>query len=145
MAEIALDVTTWPVVVTTPPEGAVTDQELAAFLAKYRTLLQQRAGAKFVSVLDLRRHSGITARQRKMLADWMNDEMDKSPCRCLGSALVFSSSLLRGMMTAILWLRTSSYERRVFATLNDAVAWGTFRTSGTPGAQVTSPGAPTQP
>ena len=42
----------------------------------------------------------------------------------VGCGLVFQSTVLRGILTAIFWLKKPEYEVRVFADVTEAVVWG---------------------
>lgn len=84
--------------------------------------LRARKGP-FVMVQDLRHSPGTSARQRQMQADEMGRVQALEHVTQLGAAFVFSSVLLRGMMTAIFWMYRPRWETRVFAELDEALTW----------------------
>jgi hypothetical protein len=60
-----------------------------------------------------------------MLARWMDEHRQGLHRNCRGIALVTSSSVTRGVLTAVLWLMTVAplYELRVFASREEGAAW----------------------
>jgi len=108
----------WPaVVMTTPPE--VTDDELERFFEWWQRDVETLA-EPFILVNDARRTKNLTASQRKIISGWMDPSRD-SPL--LGTALVFESKLLRGLLTAMFWINRPSYPVKVFNDLSQAIAW----------------------
>lgn len=121
MAEIELHLDQWPAAVCVPPEGSVTDTQLEEYLCRHLEEVRARGGA-YVTVVDLRLNSGITPRQRRMIADHIRDN-DSPSSMCVGSAFVFESRALAAMLTGIFWLKKPSYPTQVFRSLSEAVAW----------------------
>ena len=121
MAAIDIDVSRWPLVVTTPPAGRVSDGELDDFYARFEEHAQAHDGS-YVCILDLTRHTGLTPAQRKRIAGSMTAE-SRSGAVSAGTAMVFSSGLLRATLTAILWLRRPTHPVKVFETIAEAEAW----------------------
>lgn len=121
---IGLDFSHWPLIITTPPPRPVTNEELHDFLDRFEDGLRAREG-RYVSVLDLRWHTGITPRQRRMLTERMNAAHEGvAKDRLTGTAMIFTSALLRSLLTAIFWLRKSDHPTVVLRNLDDALAWG---------------------
>ena len=117
---IQLDTAQWPVVVITPPGRPVADDELQAFLDQFaQTVVDKRM--PYVLLLNLLGNGGLSPKQRQILMK----ASDRHENRCrLGIGLVFQSSLLRGMLTAILWLRNFEEPVKVFASVEAAMQWG---------------------
>lgn len=115
----------WPVVVVTAPAGTVSTDKLEAFLVRFdREVVQQKR--PYACVLDLTNTGSMSPRQRKMMGERMrSDEAHQQ--LCVVGAFVFSSMLLRGMLTAIMWLRKPDYPMRIFATREEAVGWASSR------------------
>lgn len=65
------------------------------------------------------------ARYRKLVADWANTPRvrELSARLCVGSATVVQSAVMRGAMTAILWLWTPPSPHCAVATPYEAVEW----------------------
>lgn len=123
----------WPVVVVTPAEGAISDEELDAFMTRFDVEVRPR-GESFVTVLDLTKNSGITARQRKYMSERIRSNSERGDMN-VATGFVFSSRMMRGLLTAILWMRSPEYPTETFATIEEAVQWG----NGLLGRDATSP------
>ena len=121
---IRLDFTNWPVVLVMPPMRVVSDAELETCMSEFSRVIDGRK-QPYAVVVDLRESSGLTPTQRQRISNSMGD----TDARVLagypncGGALVFSSAFLRGMLTAILWIRKPKHETRVFANPQDAILW----------------------
>ena len=65
------------------------------------------------------------ARYRKLVADWANSPRvrELSARLCVGSATVVHSPIMRGALTAILWLWTPPSPHRAVATPQEGVEW----------------------
>ena len=65
------------------------------------------------------------ARYRKLIADWANEPRVRELSRklCVGSATVVQSQLVRGALTAILWLWTPPTPHRIVGTPREGVEW----------------------
>lgn len=121
---IDLDLSRWPILITTAPARAVTDGELNEFCETFEAVLRMRSG-HYVSVLDLRVSAGLTPKQRQMLARRMNETHSGIAAgRLAGTAMVFTSALMRSLLTAMFWLRKSNHPTAVFANPDEALAWG---------------------
>lgn len=102
--------------VTTPP--SLTDEEMSTFLAWHRGWMSARR-EPYAIVLDLRRTEKLSPRQREMITSGM----ERSEKLCRGTAMVFTSVVLRGFLTAIFWIKKPRYPTRVFNGLDEASAW----------------------
>ena len=118
---IHMDWTQWPVLVVTPPERRVTDAELLEFLDTHCTLFDMLEGPS-ACVLDLRECAAMPPAQRKMLTERMIEAKEFQEGTTCG-AMVFTSRLLRAMLTAIFWMYKPQYPTRVFNDLDDATEW----------------------
>jgi len=119
---IAVDFSHWPLVVMTPPPNALSDADFMAYI-KWMEQYVTRAGVKYAVVNDARRAAPITAAHRKLLSDYMTRVRPITRIYCVGMAMVFDSAVMRGIMTAILWMTDPDYPTRVFATPAEAIAW----------------------
>jgi hypothetical protein len=120
---VSLNRDAWPVLVITPAHDFLTDGEYEAFLADYQEVTSERAGA-FVTVLDLRDSKGLTPVQRQRLTAESFGGRATGGGRCVGFGMVFTSTLMRGFLTAIFWVARPPYATEVFADLEAAVEWG---------------------
>jgi hypothetical protein len=101
--------------------GEYTDAEQSAFLEELEQLLRRRT--RFVGVLDLSRGGGATALQRKRWADWIAAHDAELRRWVPGMSLVISSMLVRGMVTAVFWLRPMPIPTKTVETLAEAKIW----------------------
>ena len=129
MAAIKLDLSHWPVAVTTPPQSTVSDEELSDYLSRYYDLTEERGG-NYVTVIELTGHPGITATQRSHITEYMRSIEQRDSATCVGTGLVFDSKMLRGLLTAIFWVKRPEYEIKVFGDVQTAIEWGRRKVSG---------------
>ena len=120
-SEIDLDLTHWPVVVSTAPSGPCRDAPFERYLERFAQVVDSRKGS-YVAVVDLRAGGSMTPKQRTRLAEAMGTE--ERGATCVGTALVFESALMRSMLTAVLWMSMPPYPTRVFSRPVDAIEWG---------------------
>ena len=109
-----------------PPRKLCTDEEFAASLARAADLANERGGP-YSCVIDLRDSHGLTASQRKLQAEFMDDWDAHGGAQLVTAALVFESAPLRGMVTALMWMRPSTRNLKVFPTVPAAKAWALAR------------------
>ena len=121
MAIIDLDLNAWPIVVTRPRGGVLQDHELTDYLERFRAEISRRRGV-YVSVLDLRESPTLTPTQRRTISNGMDEDI-ASHKQCVGAALIFESAMMRGLLTAILWVRQPKHELKVFGDLDAAKVW----------------------
>jgi hypothetical protein len=96
----------------------------------------------FVVLADARAAEVPPPRERQRMADFIR-ETEALSRRCVaGMALVMRTPAGRGVLTAVLWLKTPPFPMRAFGTVQEAAAWcrqqlATFRerTSRPPGTQ----------
>ncbi|GAB4207499.1 MAG: hypothetical protein OHK0013_25190 [Sandaracinaceae bacterium] len=118
---IHVDDTRHPLVVVTF-EGDVTDAEFVRYLAEMesRVLVRRRLSA---TVFDATKAGATSARQRRMQAEWMEKNEEALARYSAGSAFVITSPLVRGTLTAILWLKPLPVPHVVVGTFAEAEQW----------------------
>jgi hypothetical protein len=119
--QIELDTAHWPVPVVRP-KGEASGEELKQFLADYSALIRKKREA-YVLVIDLRMAADLPAAQRKIITDYMQKQEEFARAYCRGTVLVFSSVMMRALLTGILWVRRPPQPLHIAATLNDANTW----------------------
>ena len=119
--------------------GAVTDEALESFIDKFVKEVRSQKRS-FVTVLDLRNAGGITARQRRYMSERIRSNSEQGD-KNVASAFVFSSRMMRGLLTAILWMRNPEYPCETFGDIDSAVAWGRAQLAARPVLSV-PPSAP---
>ena len=102
--------------------GEVSDDELERYCADFESDVLARR-QRFVSLVDTTRMTAApTARQRRSLADWQIKTQDVGNRYNLGIAMVVSSALIRGAMTAMNWLFPPKVRTEVMSDWAPAVA-----------------------
>lgn len=106
--------------------GARSDAHIAEHLAEYRTILldAERRGQKLVDILEIRHATPPTAKQRRMQSDWNTENEELMRRTLVGFTFVVSSTVMRGIITAIMWIKPLPVSTAVFTELEDAVHWG---------------------
>jgi hypothetical protein len=121
VAAIEIDESRFPIVVVTFT-GNATDAEFSDYLASM-TAMMVRRGTHNVTILDARK-SGVTPpKQRKMQGEWLKANKERLERQSLGSAFVIDSPLVRGVLTAILWIAPMPQAHIVVSTIEEAEAW----------------------
>lgn len=120
LGRIESDLTHWPVAVVRPPPVPIEDEAIHAFMDRFECELTAR-GPQFAIVLDLRMASNMAPAQRRMLVSRMRQSDGQR--QQVAGAFVFSSTIMRGLLTAVLWLRTPPYPTQVFTSVEEAVQW----------------------
>jgi hypothetical protein len=102
--------------------GDIADHELTSYLAEMesRVLARRQTSA---TVMDATLVRSVTARQRRMQAEWMEKHEEALARVSVGSAFVITSAMVRGALTAILWLKPMPTPHVVVSTVAEAEAW----------------------
>ncbi len=117
---IALDDTRFPLLVAR--FGADwTAAEFDEYLAWHRDNLRRRK--RFAIILDATRARSPNALERRKQAEALREGEPLLRQYCAGAAFVIPSSVVRGTLTAILWLQPPAYESVVVPTFGEADAW----------------------
>lgn len=106
-------------------DGAVDDDAFRGYLQELTAWLDR--GQRYAIVLDARTASPPPAHQRRMQADMIKAEAKRLKQLCVGGAFVIPSPLVRGALTAILWIQPLPWEHTVVADLEAAEAWARNR------------------
>lgn len=126
MKAISFDESRWPLVIVTYPEQT----EEADFFA-HLDLLDANirrtvaARAKTALIYDITSGYRAPASVRKAQADWMKKNATVTRQNCVGIAFVMTSAVVRGALTAILWMSDMPAPYTVVATVEEAERWCT--------------------
>lgn len=105
--------------------GAATNEQYEAYLVELTSILTSSAAryARVGQVHDATAWTRSNAHQRQMQADWIKENM--TVLRACGgfSAFVFKSALIRGGLTAVMWLVPMPGPYKICATLDEALDW----------------------
>ena len=119
-----LDLSEWPLVIFHAP-ASMTNEEMQTVMDAVHEIYQH--GESFGFLLDLRKYTKADPEQRKIMTDSLarNEEFGKK--YCVGAAMIFSSPVVRGILTALHWVRPPVYPQKVFKEEPDARAWVTAK------------------
>jgi hypothetical protein len=116
-----IDVSRHPLVVITFV-GATSEDDFDRYLEEMQRLVLSRR-ERNVTIIDGSRSERTTPLQRRKQADWMRTNDDMLRRYSLGTAFVISSPVVRGVLTAILWVSPMSAPHTVVATYEEAERW----------------------
>jgi hypothetical protein len=74
-------------------------------------------------VVDVSKSEKLNSKQRKIMSEQMNSNKNFTGKYCAGTALVFDSILIAGMLTAVFWFFKPKYETKVFTKTPEAITW----------------------
>lgn len=101
--------------------GKVSDHEFREYLSGLSALLSRPGSRAFV--FDARLALPSPASQRRMQAEWMKLNDAETRRNTLGLAFVVSSALVRGALTAILWVQPLPCPHLVTSNFEDGFRW----------------------
>lgn len=124
---IRIETVDWPLVVMEFPEQRVPDAALHALLGHLEAVEREamKAREKGFFITDLTRMREIApASQRKYVGEWIARTSPLQKAVGVGGANVTPSPLLRGVITAIFWIKPSPTPTIFVATRNEAIFRG---------------------
>lgn len=110
----------WPVVVSNIYGQEHTEQALKDAYASWTSFMHR---GPHVLIMDMTAGTaGATAAQRAKVAEWIeaNDELLRSK-KQLAHIMVVNSAVVRGVITAVFWLRPPANPHHVVSNLDEAV------------------------
>jgi hypothetical protein len=121
MRTIDFDESRWPLVRIRFGKE-VDENEFGQLLALLDANMKRATAARTKTALIYDSSAGYSAspRIRKMQADWMKDNAMQSRVNCVGIAFVITSSIVRGALTAILWLTDMPAPYTVVSSMREA-------------------------
>ena len=118
----------WPVIVVL--NGADHgDEAVARQYAELDRLYTSHPGP-YAAVIDASTGGLPSPGQRKLVSDFSRRHEAHIARHCRGMAMVFSNPLMRGVMTAILWMVKKKAPQRVFTEVPEAVRWAQAQLAG---------------
>lgn len=117
MGSISVDTAAWPLVRVTYV-GTVDDAHFERYLDAQAGLLERKE--PYVIVFDARESGMPSAKQRQRMATFTRERQADISRRCRRGVFVISSPLIRGALTAILWLQPLPFPHDVVATIEEA-------------------------
>jgi hypothetical protein len=125
VASITIDDSRHPLVLVTFVGGA-TDAEFQDYLDRMEKLVVLRRETN-CTILDATRAGDTPAKQRRMQSEWLKRNETLLAKYSAGTAFVITSPLVRGLLTAILWVSPMAAPHTVVATVDEAEAWAIAR------------------
>jgi len=99
--------------------GEASDSDFDSFFAAQRRLLARRI--PYVQIADASTAKVMSSLQRRRTAAFSEETSADAARLCKGTAVVIKNSLVRGAMTAVLWLVKPQYPLVVVATFEEAL------------------------
>lgn len=101
--------------------------ELLLEMCAARERWAARARFPVAWVCDTTNLGNATAKQRRILAEHLEKFEPHDLAWNQGSAIIVPNALLRGIVTAVFWVKSPRFPHQSFATRNEALAWATQR------------------
>jgi hypothetical protein len=120
---IRVDTTDWPMFVFELPEFRLVDSDINLAFAHIEQIWRecQKDHEKCCLIMDAARTQALPpASQRKLAADWAKSTAGLQKVVSVGGACVTPSSIIRGIITAILWIYKPETPVAFFATRDEA-------------------------
>jgi hypothetical protein len=104
--------------------GLLDDEAFEAYLQR---LQEVRSRGPNVAVLDATHAGYLPASQRRRQAEWLREHAGMMRDNSLGTAFVIPSTLIRGVLTAILWIVPMPGPHVVVETHEQGEEWARAR------------------
>lgn len=125
-SSILLTTRDWPIVLTTVT-GDIDEDRLRVYFDEFMRRVLSR-GELFASIVDARNlDTAPSARVRRLIAEWETQHGAAGEKVNVGIAIVTSSALVRGAMTAIQWISPPRVPTTYEAKLDGAIQWAHAR------------------
>ncbi len=110
----------WPILILKPAVD-LEDARTAQAIVKE---MYQTHNEPYVTVLDGRAGKRPSAVERQLQNDFRIKYQDYVRKYCYGSALVTNSQIIKGVATAMFWVKRPDTITKVFTDMDEAIAWG---------------------
>ena len=109
--------------------GTQNEQEFVEYHERLRVaMVETRSqGRRTVTILDLTAAAPLTARQRAMQIEWSRQTDALFREVSLGIVFVVASAVVRGILTALFWIRRVPVPHAIVQDLDEAVSWAIAR------------------
>lgn len=104
--------------------GTTTDDVMHAFTAA-REAWATQCKSPVAWVVDLSAIREATANQRRLFAEHLARFEPHDIAYNCGSALIVPSAVLRGIVTAVFWIKPPKFPNQLFEKREDALVWAT--------------------
>lgn len=117
-----LDWSELPVVMVRPPARTLSNEEMQALMDRFWAVASG-SGAPYGMVIDLSQAPPMPPKQRQMLTSQIHGASDELAVSCAACGMVFSSPVMRALLTTLLWMVKPPYPTQVFKTRKLATEW----------------------
>jgi hypothetical protein len=100
----------------------MSDEDLTAFLAAAEKLILALQ-TPYAWVVDVGGLLRVTAKQRRMFAEFEDRTKEQDAKLCAGAAIYAPTAFTRGLVTAVFWLSPPAYPTKIVASFEEAEAW----------------------
>ena len=117
--------------VTVKVVGGSTPADTASYLQHMESLIARArsTGERAVHVIDAREALLSSASDRRMMGEWMKEHDLDNRETCGGFAFVFDSAIVRGALTAVLWIHPLPAPHFITSDVGEALSWARQRLS----------------
>lgn len=109
----------FPVVVVKFPHRPQSEANLDKLIGDVTALLAREE--RFSLFVDTRMQVIWNAKQRRRMADWFTEEQERAGRLCVGIVIHTNSEIVRGALTAMLWLVRLPYPIKVVTRVEPGV------------------------
>lgn len=120
MEQTRIDEGAWPLVVIHYPK-LIEHQDFMSSLDRIIGFVQR--GEPWVMINDARGSGHPNAKQRQAIASMYEAHEQEVRRHWRGSAIVFDSQVIVGVLTALVWLRPPPHPFRAFSDYNEGRSW----------------------
>lgn len=121
MDSIIVDDSRYPLLFVTF-HGLPSEDEFERYLVRIDEIRIQRGGVT-ATIMDATRSRGATPKQRRRQAEWLKSNFAVLERTSAGTAFVIDSAIVRGVLTAILWVQPMPGPYTIVATVGEAERW----------------------
>ena len=124
MGEIVFDDAEYPLVVVRF-DGGFSDDAFFRYLGQLDLMTDRafRDRQRVSFVMDARATVTPQPSQRRAMGDWMKQNQQAAAATCAGFAFVIPSAIVRGALTAILWISPMPAPHALFGEMGPALTW----------------------
>jgi hypothetical protein len=119
---IEVDSRFFPVVIVRHQRPA-SDDDFARYLEQSERDLARADGRSITILVGTGQNVAAPATQRAMQGAWLKRNAQRLARHSLGTCFVIDAAIVRGGMTAVLWLARMPTDYEVVGTARDAIAW----------------------
>lgn len=126
---MTFDDSRYPLLIADFSHAAESEREFQDYLDVCEHYMARRK--PYTLIMDASKFTYSTPIQRRLQAEWTAKHADTLEQFCRGIAFVFTSSLVRGMATATMWMRPLPCPHHVVGTRLAAIDWCESQLQGT--------------